>query len=102
MALETRNGCFGVNDSNVATLPVQAPWQGDESRLEGRPRIWVGWSGRDGAGRRDSLCNDSLGVSPSSPGVPDSLSLGGCDFRWDNRDIVGLCGLGNGQSVVHR
>jgi hypothetical protein len=32
--------------------------------------------------------------------VVDSLSLGGCDFRWNDRDIISLCGLGDGLSVI--
>jgi hypothetical protein len=102
VSLETTYGCFGVNDANVATLPIQTPWQGNKSWLECCPRIWVGWSRRDSAGRRDSLCDNSLGVSPSGPGVPDGLTLGSCDFRWNYGDIVGLSGLGDGQGVVHR
>jgi len=34
--------------------------------------------------------------------VIDGLSLGGCDFRWDNRDIVGLCGLCDCLGIVDR
>ena len=100
MALETRNGCFGVNDSNVATLPVQAPWQGNDSGDERRPWIWEGWSGWDCARRCDSLCDNALGVSPAGESVVDSLSLGGCDFRWNDRDVISLRGLGDGLSVI--
>jgi hypothetical protein len=41
VAFKTSHGCFRVNDSNAATLPVDARWQRDESRLECSPWIWV-------------------------------------------------------------
>ena len=41
-------------------------------------------------------------MPPASESVIDGLSLGGCDFRWDNRDIVGLCGLCDCLGIVDR
>ena len=102
MAFKTRLGHFGVDDADIATLPVQTPRQGNKSRNECRPWIGGGWSGWNGAGRLDSLCNDALGMPPAGESVIDGLGLGRCDLRWDDCDIVRLCGLGDGLGVVHR
>lgn len=57
--------------------------------------------GRDCARRSDGFCDDVLGVSPPGEGVPDCLSLGCSDFRWNDGDVVGLGRLGDSQCVVH-